>query len=79
MSEAAGRGLDGAQLDALKAALHQGSANASAALKDWIGKASVIEIDSIDQLPLEEATSVLAHGDQPIPQAYLRPGFVLGG
>ena len=32
----------------------------------WIGKPSVVEIDSVEQLPLEEATGLLATGDDPI-------------
>lgn len=54
------------QLAALETALHRGSADASEALGKWIGKPSVIEIDSLKQLPLQEATGVLAAGDEPI-------------
>ena len=54
------------QLAALESAFHRGSADASAALAKWIGKPSVIEIDSLEQLPLEDATGVLAEGDDPI-------------
>ena len=58
--------LNDRQLATLEAAFHQGSADASSALAKWIGKPSVIEIDSLEQLPLEEATGVLAEGDDPI-------------
>jgi chemotaxis protein CheC len=53
-------------LAALRRSFHRGSADASAALAKWIGKPSVIEIDSLEQLPLEEATGLLAVGDEPI-------------
>ena len=54
------------QLTWLETALHRGSGDASDALGKWIGKPSVIEIDSLHQLPLEEATGVLAAGDKPV-------------
>ena len=54
------------QLTSLQASLHQGSASASETLAKWIGKPAVIEIDSLEQLPLEDATGTLADGDQPI-------------
>ncbi len=58
--------LNATQLAALKLSFHQGSEEASRALAKWIGKPSVVEIDSLEQLPLEEATSLLAEGDEPI-------------
>jgi chemotaxis protein CheC len=58
--------LDVNQLAALEASFHQGSAEASQALAKWIGKPSVVEIDSLKQLPLEEATDLLAAGDDPV-------------
>jgi chemotaxis protein CheC len=51
---------------ALERALHQGASEASGALARWIGKRSVVEIDSLDQLPLEEAAGLLAAGEEPI-------------
>ena len=66
MSDQSNNLLDAFQLAALRAALHQGSAEASQALARWIGKPSVIEIDALEQLPLEEATDLLAAGDDPI-------------
>ena len=54
------------QLRALEQALHEGSAEASTALAKWIGKASLVEIDALEQIALEEATSVLAQGDDAI-------------
>jgi chemotaxis protein CheC len=58
--------LDSNQLAALQSAFHQGSAGASQSLAKWIGKPSVVEIDALMQLPLEEATGLLAAGDEPI-------------
>ena len=58
--------LDARQLAALRSSLHLGSEEASQALAKWIGKPSVVEIDSLEQLPLEEATGLLAAGDEPI-------------
>ena len=54
------------QLAALETALHHGSAEASKAVGKWIGKPSVVEIASLKQLLLEETTSVLATGDEPV-------------
>jgi chemotaxis protein CheC len=53
-------------LAALRSAFHQGSADASLTLAKWIGRPSLVEIDSLDQLPLEEATGTLGVGDEPI-------------
>ena len=54
------------QWAALQSSFHQGSADASIALAKWIGKPSVVQIDSLEQLPLEEATGLLAAGDEPV-------------
>lgn len=58
--------LNSRQVSALESSLHQGSADASGALAKWIGKPSVVEIDSLEQLPLEDATSLLTAADEPI-------------
>jgi chemotaxis protein CheC len=58
--------LDARQLAALQAAFHQGSSEASCALAAWIGRPSVVEVDSLEQLPLEEAAGLLGAGDEPI-------------
>jgi chemotaxis protein CheC len=58
--------LNAEQLAALLAVLHHGSADASEALARWISKPSVVEIDSLEQVPLEEATSLLPAPDEPI-------------
>jgi chemotaxis protein CheY-P-specific phosphatase CheC len=58
--------LDARQLAGLEASFHQGSADASQALARWIGKPTVVETDSIEQLPLEEATQLLGTGEDPV-------------
>jgi chemotaxis protein CheC len=52
--------MNAAQWAALQASFHSGSTVASTSLARWIGKPSVVEIDSLDRLPLEEATGLLA-------------------
>jgi chemotaxis protein CheC len=54
------------QLRLLESAFHQGAADASVALARWLEKPSVVEVDSLEQLPLEEATDVLGAGEEPI-------------
>ncbi len=54
------------QLADLESSLHRGSAQASKALASWIGKPSVVEIDSLQRLPLDQATAVLAGDDEPL-------------
>ncbi len=66
MSEPGEEFLSEAQLAVLQSSLQRGSAHASRALRNWIGKHSVIEIDSLEQLPLQEATAVLSAGNDPI-------------
>jgi chemotaxis protein CheC len=58
--------LDARQLAALESSFHKGSAEASQALAKWIGKPSVVETDSLEQLPLEAATGALGTGGEPI-------------
>lgn len=54
------------QLTALSEAFHASAADASGALAKWIGKPSVVEIDSLEQLPIEDAADLLAASDEPI-------------
>ena len=54
------------ELAVIEATFHRGASEASAALAAWIGKPSVVEVDSVEQLPLEEATGLLATGDEPV-------------
>ena len=71
--------LDDRQLAVIESAFQRGSADASQALATWIGKPSVIEITSLDQLPLAEATELLADGDEPICFCSAEIQGVLGG
>ena len=54
------------QRAALRSSFHEGAADASGALARWIGKRSVVEVDSLEQLPLEAATALLGAGDEPV-------------
>ncbi|MGI9430245.1 MAG: hypothetical protein ACR2NM_16410 [Bythopirellula sp.] len=71
--------LDDRQLAVMESAFRRGSADASEVLARWIGKPSVIEIASLEQLPLEEATELLADGDEPICFCSAEIQGVLGG
>ena len=51
--------LTGRQLDFIQTALHRGADEASDALGRWIGRPARIAFDSIEQLALADATSVL--------------------
>lgn len=62
MSEAAVP-FTGRQLDQLARAFHRGAAESSAALGQWLAAPTTISIESVDQCPLEAATSVLGDGD----------------
>ncbi len=54
------------QLDAFRSAFHEGAAEASTALGQWIDKPTLISFDVVEQLPLEEATRVLGSEGEPI-------------
>ncbi len=58
--------LTGPQLEAFSTALRGGAAEASLALGRWIHKTAHISLDSVEQLPLHEATSVLGVREDPI-------------
>ena len=66
MTEESARGLSTAELASLRAVLHHGSQEASTALQGWINKTAIVEIDSVDQLPFEEATLLLGAEDEPV-------------
>ena len=66
MTESLNQNLTDSQVNALAQLLQPGSRHASAMLAKWIGKPSVIEILSLEQLPLDEATDVLENDDQPM-------------
>lgn len=54
------------QLDAFRSLFHEGAAEASTALEQWIDKPTRISFDVVEQLPLEEATRVLGSEGEPI-------------
>ena len=58
--------LDASRLARLESSLQQGAAEASRALARWLGKPSVVEVDSLVQLPLEQATGILAADEEPV-------------
>ena len=58
--------LNPGQLQALRAALHQGAAEASSALSKWLGRPAVVSLDTIQQLALRDATTLLGEGAEPI-------------
>lgn len=51
------------QIEHLARAFHRGAAESSAALGSWLSAATTVTIESVDQCPLEHATSVLGDGD----------------
>ena len=54
------------QLEQLHTVVDQGADRASSALTTWIGRPSLIRVESLDQLPLNEATAVLGESDDPV-------------
>jgi chemotaxis protein CheY-P-specific phosphatase CheC len=58
--------LTAQQMAALESLLHRGSQNASQMLAKWIEKPSVVEIDSLEQLDLEDAANLLDADDGPM-------------
>lgn len=66
MKEKTNHILNASQLEALAALLQPGSRNASEMLARWIGKPSVVEILSLEQLPLDEAADLLGTDGQPM-------------
>ena len=66
MTESVNQNLTDSQVNALAQLLQPGSHHASAMLAKWIGKPSVVEILSLEQLPIDEATDVLGSDDQPM-------------
>ncbi len=54
------------QLESLEDIFQRGADNASKALANWLGRPSVISVESVEQLALDEATGVLGTGDDPI-------------
>jgi chemotaxis protein CheY-P-specific phosphatase CheC len=58
--------LSADHLSALQAVFREGSLEASRALGRWLGKTSLVSIDTFVQLPLAEATQILGDGETPI-------------
>ena len=54
------------QLEQLYAVIDRGAQQASSALTTWIGRPSLIRVESLDQLPLNEATTVLGESEDPV-------------
>ena len=58
--------LDERQLETFGKSLHESADDTSRALSGWIGRPSKVNFDSVEQLPLDEATGVLRSGEEPI-------------
>ena len=58
--------LSDGQLARLTAAFHRGAADASAALEKWLGLPSVLTFDKVEQVPLQQATTVLGGDEEPV-------------
>lgn len=71
--------LDAAQLEALGKVLHAGATEASAALSGWIGRPTEVSSDAVEQFSLQDATSVLGDGDEPICFCVVELAGVLSG
>ena len=56
--------LSGQQLQRLAEALHVGASQASQSMAAWLSTPSLVEIDSVDQLPIGDAADVLGAADQ---------------
>ena len=54
------------QLDRLEQAFHIGAADASDAMARWLGVPSLISIESVEQLPIEQAPGILGGSELPI-------------
>ena len=66
MNESGTANLNDQQMAALESLLHRGSLNASNLLAKWIGKPSVVEIDSLELLEVEDAAELLDANDEPM-------------
>jgi len=58
--------LNTRQLEALGRSLHDSADDTSHALSRWCGRPSSVHFDSVEQVPLHEATGVLGPGEEPI-------------
>ncbi len=55
--------LDDSQLKVLSDSLHRGAEDASQAMAKWLTVDSLVEIDSVVQVPIESAAGLLGDGD----------------
>ena len=58
--------LTASQLAELERSFHQGSRHASEALEKWVARPAIVAVDTLELVPLEEATEVLAAGESPV-------------
>ena len=58
--------LEAGQLQVLTQVFHRGAADASVALEKWLRFPSVMTVDSVDQVPLHEATTILGADEEPV-------------
>jgi chemotaxis protein CheC len=58
--------LNNRQLEAFGRSLHESADDTSHALSRWLGRPSNVHFDSVEQLPLHEATRVLGPGEEQI-------------
>jgi chemotaxis protein CheC len=58
--------LNEPQLETFGESLHESADNTSRALSSWIGRPSKVRFDSVEQLPLDEASGVLGSREEPI-------------
>jgi chemotaxis protein CheC len=71
--------LSDAQLAALGRVLHAGATEASTALSGWIGRPTAVIADAVTQLSLQDSTSALGEGDEPICFCVVELSGVLAG
>jgi len=64
--------LTDSQLAALTAAFRHGSDDASVALSRWLGRASQISVEQVEQIPLAEANEVLGDREAPVCACVMR-------
>lgn len=72
--------LTSTQFETLRTALHQAAADASAAMGKWLNRPSLLQLESIDQVSLSEATGLLGEdtvccGSMQMPEEF--PGQLL--
>ncbi len=58
--------LAASQLRVLERAFRHGAADASGALSEWLGRPCLLNIQGLEMIPFEQATTLLGDPDQPI-------------